>query len=244
MLDLKNLSLPIYTVVGPLRRRRLLEPLQGMLLLGVDEFTHLLDRKLILLGPHPPFSYLSCQDAYFISLQRTWAGMAANDNAHAEIDLKSNNEPLDLHKYQYQTHVIQRHIQPANRSEPSSGWGIFDSEIPWDQSTTFQRDFRRATITLPDILQGVQQQSLRTRTISQTDVGRAQAARLPAPQSMTEGPKQVHSKEKSSEQTGASKKRKNVPDVIVIDENSPKKKSKTTSNVTSTAHPAKNQKKK
>lgn len=244
VLDLKKLSPSVYTVVGPLRRRRLLEPLQRMLLLGTGDFTHLLDRKVILLGPHPPFSYLSYQDAYFISLRRTWAGIPASDNAHAEIDLRGNNEPLDLHKYRCQTHVIHRHLQPANRCEPSSGWGTFDSEIPWDQSTTFQRDFRRATITLPDILQGAQQQNLRNRTISQTDVGRAQTARLPAPQAMSEGPKPVHNKEKSSEQTGTSKKRKNVPDVIVIDENSPKKKSKTTSNVTSTVHPARSQKKK
>lgn len=186
-------------------------------------------RKQFSLGPPPLLSCIQSGDERYMMVQKTWAGLSVEPNAF-NIDTKGNNEPVDLLKYRCRTRNIERHLQPAYRTMEKGPWSTFDSEIPWNTGSTCQRDFRRSTITQPDLISANQAQALRNRANSQADI-RAPLSKNSSAHSNDSA------KQPGKEKTAGGhvrdvppKKRKGIPDVIVVEETSPKKKTKTTNN--------------
>lgn len=237
-------------VLEQTRRNRILEPVQHLL---ISDQSPVPSRtrdctKLLSLGPPPPISFTVYQGMRYMTLQRTWAGVSVPGTGITRGDTKtpaSNNDPFDLLKYQCRTQIVERHIQPQFRREPSAGWQNFDSEVPWHRGTGFQRDFRRATVQQHDLMQQTNSQTQRTRAPLQAD-GRTSQAKSENINPPAEPVKSVN-KEKVNDQAtreSASKKRKSVPDVVVADSYSPKKKSKTINNAGAHALASKQPKKK
>lgn len=164
-----------------------------------------------------------------MTLRKTWVGMNVQGDT-PNTDAKINNEPVDLLSYSCRTRNLDSHLQSAFRTREQGPWESFDSEFPWHSGTTFQRDFRRSTIAQPDFASAGQAQALRNRASSHTD------ARTPLPKGNmpVQGGNPKHPiKDKNVDGQArdvAPKKRKAIPDVVVIEENSPKKKVKVASN--------------
>lgn len=187
--------------------------------------------KQLSLGPSPLLNSVREGEERYITLQNSWRGISVKGNAPA-LDMKSNNEPIDFHKYQCRTGDIARHLQPKYRAKDRGSWSSFDSEIPWNNGTTPQRDFRRSTTTQLDFAPATQAQILRTRGSTQPDIG---VHHLKGTSTHHSHNAKQSDKEKIGEghsRDAATKKRKTVPDVVLIEESSPKKKVKTASNTT------------